>query len=266
MDFTDPPEGADALACVRDGAVAHVVLNRPASRNAMTRAMWERLAPLARELDADDTVRVVVVRGAGTAAFCAGADILEFPQVYGDAKRTTDYNALVREGQLELEQLSKPTIAMIRGGCVGGGCGIALSCDLRFVADDARLGITPSRLGVAYSVPDTRRLAALVGPSRAKDMLFSGRLMDAAEAASMGLVDRVVPGAALAETVSAYAQVLLNNARGSIRTAKAMINSISGVHPQPDGLLNDLFTQSFSSDDFREGFNAFAQKRPPRFR
>ncbi len=266
MDFQDPPEGSEALACLRDGAVAHIVLNRPASRNAMTGAMWERLAPLARELDADDSVRVVVVRGAGTAAFCAGADILEFPQIYSDAQRTAGYNTLVREGQLALERLSKPTIALVRGACVGGGCGIALSCDLRFAANDARLGITPSRLGVAYSVPDTRRLTALVGPSRAKDILFSGRLMEATEAATMGLVDRVMPGGALDDAVAAYVRVLLANARGSMRTAKAMINSISGVHPQPDALLDGLFEQSFSSDDFREGFNAFAQKRPPRFR
>ncbi len=265
MDFTDPPQSSDALACVRDGAVAHIVLNRPSKRNAVTEAMWQRLGTLAHELDADDGVRVVIVRGAGLAAFCAGADILEFPQVYADAQRAAGYNTLVREGQLALERLSKPTIAMVRGACVGGGCGIALSCDLRFAADDARFGITPSRLGVAYSVPDTRRLAALVGPSRAKDILFSGRLLDATEAAAIGLVDRVVPAASLAGTVTAYAQVLLANARGSMRTAKAMVNAISGVHPQPDAVLEDLFTQSLSSDDFREGFNAFAQKRPPRF-
>ncbi|MDB5999296.1 MAG: putative enoyl-CoA hydratase [Rhizobacter sp.] len=254
-----------ALACVRDGPVAHVVLNRPAKRNAMSLAMWAGLAPLMAELEADDSVKLVVFRGAGTQAFSAGADISEFGVVYATAESAMQGNAVIRHAQLAVEALAKPTLAVVHGVCVGGGCGLALACDMRFVAAQSRLGITPSKLGATYSIPDTRRLVALVGPSRAKDILFSGRLLDAQEALSLGLVDRVVDDAQLEQVAADYARVLLANSLQSISTAKAMINSISGVRPVPDAQLEAGFAASFASEDFREGFAAFMEKRAPRF-
>jgi len=253
------------LVCVRDGAVAHVVLNRPAKRNAMNAAMWDALAPLMAGLDADASVRLVVLRGAGTAAFSAGADIAEFAATFADAGSTARYNAAVRHAQLAVERSTKPTLAVIHGNCVGGGCGLALACDLRFASDDARFGIPASKLGVAYSVPDTRRLVALVGPSRAKDMLFSGRLLDAAQAAGFGLVDRVVASARLEQAAADYARLLLANSPQAIGIAKAVINSLSGVDPQAEELLDGRFAASFASADFREGYCAFIEKRPPKF-
>ncbi|HEX2891978.1 enoyl-CoA hydratase-related protein [Vineibacter terrae] len=257
-----PPQ---PLACIRDGAIAHVVINRPAKRNALTAQIWEALPATLRQLGEDPAIRLVVLRGAGTAAFSGGADIEEFPTVFGDAEATRRYNAAVREAQLAVEMLAKPTLAVVHGACVGGGCGLALACDLRFAAADARFGITPSKLGAAYSVPDTRRLVALVGPSRAKDILFSGRLLSAAEAAQWALVDRVFPPSALEAEAAAYAALLLANAHQSLVIAKATINAIAGLCPRPEAELDDLFEGSFQSRDFKEGYAAFMEKRRPRF-
>jgi enoyl-CoA hydratase/carnithine racemase len=256
----------DPLACVQDGAIMHVVINRPAKRNAITLQIWHDLAAAMHRLDADPSVKLLVLRGAGTQAFSGGADIQEFPTVFRDADSTRAFNASVREGQLALERLSKPTLAVIYGPCVGGGCGIALACDLRFAAENARLGITPSKLGLAYSPTDMRRLVALVGPSRAKDIVYSGRLLTGPEAHAAGLVDFIAPADDLEATASRYATGLLANSQQSLRTAKAIINSVSGVHVRSEDALQQAFESTFDGHDFREGYAAFIGKRPPRFK
>jgi enoyl-CoA hydratase/carnithine racemase len=255
----------EPLACIHDGSVAHVVLNQPDKRNAMNAAMWAGLAPLMARLEADATVRLVVFRGAGAEAFSAGADISEFAATFATPESTARYNADVRRAQLAVERLAKPTLAVIHGACVGGGCGLALACDLRFASHESRFAIPASKLGVAYSVPDTRRLVALVGAGRAKDILFSGRLLDAAEAAAIGLATRVVPGIELEQAAADYARGLHSNSPQAMATAKAIVNSLSGVHVQADQVLEERFTASFSSEDFREGYTAFLEKRRPTF-
>jgi enoyl-CoA hydratase/carnithine racemase len=262
---TDVPIGDQPLAVMRDGAIAHVVINRPQKRNALTAQIWREIPNCMERLGEDDTVKLVVLRGAGQKAFSGGADIGEFPEVFGNPQSIRTYNAAVRAAQLAVERFGKPVLAVVFGACVGGGCGLALACDIRFAAEDARLGITPSKLGSAYSVPDTRRLVALVGPSRAKDMLFSGRLLTATEAAAWGLVDRVAPAGEIEELASAYAKSLLANAHSSLVIAKATINAVAGLDPRPEAELDALFEASFSSRDFHEGFAAFREKRPPRF-
>lgn len=257
---------ADELVCVRDEAIAHVVINRPAKRNALTNEIWRDISRTMRWLEEDESVKLVVLRGAGTAAFSAGADINEFPTVYRDLETTLSYNADVHAAQVAVEQLSKPTLALIYGVCVGGGCGLSMACDLRFAAEDSRLGITPSKLGTAYSPSDTRRLVALVGAARAKDMLFSGRLLTAPEANVAGLVDHVAPAAELEGRAAEYARGLLANSQHSIRIAKAVVNGVAGICPRPNSELQELFEESFQSPDFQEGFAAFMAKRPPRFR
>ena len=255
----------DPLACVADGPIVHVVINRPAKRNAITLQIWHDMAATMERLAADPTVKLLVLRGAGTQAFSPGADIQEFPEVFRDAETTRAYNAAVRAAQIALERLNKPTLAVIYGPCVGGGCGIALSCDLRFAAEDARLGITPSKLGLAYSPPDVRRLVALVGPSRAKDIIYSGRLLSAPEAKNAGLVDFLAPAVELEEIAARYALDLLANSQHSIRTSKAIINSVAGIHVRPDDELDRIFQDTFQGHDFREGYAAFIAKRRPRF-
>jgi enoyl-CoA hydratase/carnithine racemase len=255
----------DPLACVQDGPIVHVVINRPAKRNAITLQIWRDMAAAMARLAADPAVKLLVLRGAGTQAFSPGADIQEFPEVFRDAESTRSFNAAVRAAQIALERLSKPTLAVIYGPCVGGGCGIALACDLRLAAEDARFGITPSKLGLAYSPPDMKRLVALVGPGRAKDIIYSGRLLSGFEAKDAGLVDFLAPATELEATASRYAMDLLANSQHSIRAAKAIINSVAGIHVRPDEELDRIFEGTFQGHDFREGHAAFIAKRRPRF-
>ena len=159
------------IALHRNGALATITLNQPAKRNAVSAAMWQALPSLVAEVEQDRELCVLIVRGA-SGAFCAGADISEFPDVYATPESTACYNNDVREAQMTLAALSKPTIAAIDGVCVGGGCGIALCCDIRIAARGSRFGITPSRLGIAYSFADTKRLVDTVGPAHAKHILF----------------------------------------------------------------------------------------------
>ena len=182
------------LRLARDGAVAELVLARPERQNALSRAMWSTLAQHCRTIAGDPAIRVVIVRGEAP-SFSAGADIAEFAQVFADETAAHDYNELVQAALSALAGLEQPTIAQITGNCIGGGCGLAVACDLRFAAADARLGITPARIGLAYSLGEIKRLIDLVGAARAKDLLFSARLLATDEALRIGLLDRVVPAA-----------------------------------------------------------------------
>ncbi len=262
---TPLPQPDAPLSLAFDGALARLLINRPEVRNAMSEAMWDLLLAHVQTIANAPGIKAVVIEGAGHQAFCAGADIGEFAQVYASAERTRAYNAKVQLAQVALERLAKPTLALVRGVCVGGGCGIALACDMRVVSEDARLGITPSRIGAAYSLSDTRRLVALVGPARAKDMLFSGRLLDSAEAWRIGLVDHRCPIDQLADTARACIDPWLINSRHSIAHAKRSIQSIAGVAPLSDAQLQADFEACFAGPDFAEGYAAFLAKRSPRF-
>ena len=184
------------------GELAELVLTRPERQNAINRGMWAALARHCDAIEQNGVLRVVLVRGEG-ATFSAGADIAEFAQVFADRQAAHDYNELVQDALGRLERLSKPTIAVVAGNCIGGGCALAVACDLRLAAADARLGITPARLGLGYSLGDVRRLMALIGPARVKDLLYSARLIGAEEALRLGLVDRVVPTHELATSPNA---------------------------------------------------------------
>lgn len=247
-----------------DGAVAQLVLARPSRQNAISQAMWRALAGHCQALAADPTVRVVVVRGEPP-AFSAGADIAEFPHVFADEASAHAYNELVQDALGRLEQLGKPTIARIEGNCIGGGCGLALACDLRFVASDARFGITPAKLGLAYSLGDIRRLLNLVGPARGKDMLFSARLLDAQEALRIGLVDRVVPAEELATVVDDYVRSLLALSGSSQRLIKQLAAMVVSGATEETAESRALRDGAVSHPDFIEGRQAFLDKRRPRF-
>lgn len=249
----------------QDGS-AWVTINRPERRNAITQGIWQALPALAASLDADDATRVVVVRGAGDQAFSAGAAIEEFPQTYKTPDSTRAYNTDVQKATLAIANLSKPAIAAIHGHCVGGGCALAMACDLRFSGTSGQFGIPPARLGAAYSFSDTKRLYDLVGPARAKDLLFSGRVVAAAEALTIGLADRVVADADLAADVHAYCDALSHLSQNSIRTAKHTVAAIQAGVGQESAALRQLFDDAFAHQDFAEGYAAFLEKRKPRFR
>ena len=253
---------ADGRLTYIPGRIARLNLTGAARRNAISRAMWAALPPLCARIAADQAVRVVILAAEGE-VFSAGADIGEFAQVYADAAGTGAYNALVRAGLAALAALPQPVLAAVNGACVGGGCGLALSGDLIFAGPLARFGITPARLGLAYCWEDTARLVARVGPGRAKDMLFSGRLLPGPEALAIGLIDRVADdplGAALD-----YAAGLASLSAVSIRAAKLTVNALTAPGTPDQAAARAAIAAAFDSTDFAEGKAAFADRRKPVF-
>jgi len=259
---------ADGRLILHPGPVARIEINAPARRNAISRAMWQALPLICDRIAADEAIRAVLLTaspGAG-GAFSAGADITEFAEVYATAGSSAEYNRLVRLAQARLRDLPRPVIAVIAGVCVGGGCGLALSADLRFAAPGARFGITPARLGLAYSPEDTAELIAKVGQARAKDLLFSARLIDAGEALAIGLIDRILPEDGLDQGALDYAQGLAKLSGQSIRIAKDAINRLSAPDPAVCAALHAAFVASFAGADFAEGRSAFIERRAPEFK
>ncbi|MEO1491338.1 MAG: enoyl-CoA hydratase-related protein [Pseudomonadota bacterium] len=247
------------------GAAALITLDRPTTRNAMTEAMWRALPGLLKDLADDTRVKAVMLTGAG-GHFSTGADITEFATTYGSAAAARATNDLIETARAAIANLPKPTIAVVPGLAVGAGCGIAMACDLRFVADAARLALPPARLGAAYPFPGIRQLVGLVGPSRAKDMLYSGRLVGAEEALRIGLVDRVFAANALLEQTLEYVEAVAALSSNSHRIAKNLVDAVATSAEADDKELRDLFESSFVSEDFQEGYRAFLEKRKPVFK
>lgn len=264
------PVIAEALVVKSDialrmrGRVAELVLDRPEKRNAITMAMWSAMPGLLAEAAADPAVRVLVVRGAG-AAFAAGADIAEFETTYATRDAALANQETMAKAMTALERFALPTIAAIRGACVGGGCGLALACDLRIADSTARVGITPAKLGLVYGVGDTRRLVEAVGFSAAKSLLFTGRILDAAEAQAIGLLDRVVDAQSLDAAVAEMAETIAGASSFTARATKAIIARLREGVREDDAESRALFADAFEGADFQEGRTAFLQKRTPRF-
>ncbi len=252
------------LRVERRGPLVELVLDRPGKRNAIDARLWGALAEAAGALAADSAVRVVVLRGEPP-AFSAGADIAEFPRAFADPSAARAYNDLVQGAMAAVEAVPVPVIAAVRGDCVGGGCGLALACDLRFAAADARFAITPARLGLAYALGDLRRLIGLVGPARAKDLLFSARTLDAAQAQAIGLVDRVVAPTELDAAVGTYADRLLELSGNSQRLVKQLTRLVLAGETAESGPSRELRDGAATHADFKEGLAAFQERRPPRF-
>lgn len=255
----------DELRVTSRGAVSTLVLNRPTRRNAITLEMWRALPAVLRDLASDSGIRVLVVRGAGDEAFASGADISEFERVRADGATAKRYSQVVEAADRALAAFPRPTIAMIHGFCVGGGLEVALACDLRFASLTARFGITAARLGIIYGFTSTRRLANTVGPSHARDLLFSGRLVGVEEARTMGLVNMVCEPEALETQTYEYACSLAELAPLSQRGAKFMLQYLSGEGEMTEMDLSAFVEGAYESDDYREGVRAFLEKRRPRF-
>jgi enoyl-CoA hydratase/carnithine racemase len=246
-----------------DGAVAILTLNRPEARNAMTWEMYDAVVDACERVDADASVRVLVFRGAGGKAFIAGTDISQFQEF-----RTRD-DALAYERRLDgtldrLERVTKPTIAQIQGVAAGGGCAIAICCDLRIATPESTIGIPVARtLGNCLSGATTARLVDMVGPARAKELIFTGRMASATDAHAIGLVNAVVTAADLDRVVRDMAAEIASNAPLTIRATKEMIRRIAEHRRLPAGQDHDLIELCYLSDDFREGVAAFRAKRKP---
>ncbi|HVE52567.1 MAG TPA: enoyl-CoA hydratase [Ramlibacter sp.] len=261
-----PTLGTERILARVDGGVGWITFNHPERRNAMSLDMWRGLAVAADALGRDPQVRVVVLRGAGGKAFASGADISEFEQHRADAAQKKTYDAIAARGQVALASLDKPLVAMVEGYCVGGGLALALAADVRFAAADARFAIPAARLGLGYDYRGLAVLARLVGPSVAKDILFSARFLEADEALRVGLVNAVVPPADLEGQVMAYATQVAANAPLTVHAAKRAIHHFE--HPadaQDAGEIDALVLRCFDSEDYREGRRAFLEKRNPTF-
>ncbi len=247
-----------------EGAIATVAIDNPGKRNAIDLEMWRALPSIMAALDRDDRVHVIVLRGEGNGPFASGADIGEFETARADAESGRVYEAANDAAFWAVAHCSKPVIAMIRGFCLGGGFGLALSCDLRIAADNALFGIPAARLGVSYPPGAVKLVTAVVGAAAAKDLFFTARRIGAAEAQRLGVLQQVVPDAELEATVLALAETIAGNAPLTIKAAKAGIDSAVGTgDPRVDPVaLADL---CFDSEDAVEGRQAFLEKRDPVF-
>ena len=253
-----------AIILDQAGDIATLTLNRPERRNALNEAMWRAL-PLACGAVEATSAKVLILRGAG-GHFAAGADISEFDRVYADRPTAAAYADGVHDGVAALERLDRPVIAQIEGFCVGAGAALALACDFRMAAADVRLGITPAKLGLMYNLADTKRLVDVVGPGRAKDILFTGRLLGAAEALTFGLVDFVVEPDALHAAVADKVAMIQANSQWSIRASKRVIRRILDGAADDTDETRDWFVDAVLEADFLEGRAAFMAKRPPHFK
>ena len=248
-----------------EGPLAWVRLNRQDKRNALSTAMWLRLPQIAAELAADERVRVAVIAGAGEEAFSAGADITEMRAKLHDPSAMAQMQAATQRGQQAWANLKIPTIAAIQGACTGGGCGLALCCDIRVASDDSFFAIPPANLGLIYSLADSHRLVCAVGVAFAKEMLFTGRRVEASEALRQGLVNRLVPAGQVEREARELALSICSVAQSSVRAAKDIVNQIAAGATHETAESIRLFNDSFASAEFREGAAAFAEKRKPRF-
>ncbi|HEX2315007.1 MAG TPA: enoyl-CoA hydratase/isomerase family protein [Thermomonospora sp.] len=243
------------LRCATANGVATITIDRPDKRNAISAAMWRDLPGLLAGLETDPAVRVVVLTGAG-GHFSAGADIAELADI-------TDGDLAVT-AERALAAFPKPTVAAVRGFCVGGGCQLAAACDLRLAADDARFGVTPAKIGIVYPGWSTARLVRLIGPAAAKYLLFSGDLVDAAHALRIGLLDEVVPADHLEGRVAAFTATLTARSQLTQQGAKDIVDA-AAAGTLTDDLIDAWDAESRKGVDSAEGVAAFLERRTPRF-
>jgi enoyl-CoA hydratase len=247
-----------------DPPFAILTFNRPEARNAMTWAMYDALVSACDRVDAEPRVRVLILRGAGGRAFVSGTDIAQF-QSFREPSDAIAYEKRIGEVLGRLEAVSKPTIAQIEGAAAGAGCGIAATCDLRVATVESSIGIPIARtLGNCVSTGTLSRLVDLVGPARAKEMLYTGRLIPAPEAVQIGLLNRAVSQASVEHDVLTLAQEIAGHAPLTIRATKEMTRRMLAARRSTESDA-DLIEMCYMSADFKEGVAAFLARRPPRW-
>jgi enoyl-CoA hydratase len=256
----------DKLLSRKEGGVGIVTFNNPQRHNAVSLEMWEATKHALDAFAADDAVRVVVLTGAGDKAFVSGADISKFESERASQEAIARYNETVDRANTAVYGYPKPTIAMIRGYCVGGGLGLAVCCDLRICSDDSRFAVPAAKLGLGYPYAGLKKLVDVVGPSFAKEIFYTARQFDAEEARVMGLVNRVVRADELHAYVQKYADAIGENAPLTIAAAKFTIGEVVKDESKRDlARCTAMVKQCFDSADYTEGRRAFMEKRKPAF-
>lgn len=256
----------DGIIAEKVGSVGWLIFNNPDRLNAVTYEMWAAMPAALDDFAADSAIRAVVLRGAGDKAFVSGADISQFEKKRGSADAVAEYNATAGRAGAALLKLQKPTIAMIKGYCIGGGLGIALGCDIRIAADTSRFAVPAAKLGLGYAYGGIKRLVDVVGPSFAKEIFYTARQFTAEEAHSMGLVNRIVPAADLDAYVADYTERVAANAPLTIQAVKIAADAAMAEAGEADlAAVSAAVKACFDSEDYIEGRRAFLEKRKPRF-
>jgi len=249
-----------------EGSIGWMIFNNPDRRNAVSAEMNEAVPLIMDRFEADPNVRAIVLRGAGEKAFVAGADISQFEKNRATPEQIAKYDKIGEVASKRLAETNKPTIAMINGWCVGGGVGIAITCDLRICSENSKFGIPAARLGLGYGAPGVKKLMDLVGPAHVKEIFFTARHFAAAEALGMGLVNRVVPEAELESYVRNYCALIADNAPLTMRALKRSVNELRKPSSDIDWAKCERWVKEcFDSQDYIEGRRAFMEKRKPVF-
>ena len=256
----------DKMLSRKDGRVGYVIYNNPERHNAVSLDMWEAATRILDDYRNDKNISVVVVTGAGGKAFVSGADISRFDKERSGEEAVARYNAIVEKSYAAFHEFPKPTIAMIRGSCIGGGMGLATCCDLRICSKGSKFAVPAAKLGLGYAYPGLKRLVDIVGPSFAMEIFYTARQFTSAEALTMGLVNRVVPDADLEKYVTDYAAMIGDNAPLTIRAVKATVAEVVKEDNQRDIKRSAALVDAcFKSRDYEEGRKAFMEKRKPVF-
>lgn len=259
--------GTERMLARSEAGIGWMVFNHPARHNALSLEMWRGIADILEAFAADDEVRVVVMRGAGGKAFVSGADISEFEANRSNATQKNQYDRVAGRANQALANFAKPLIALIEGYCIGGGLATALAADVRFATPDSKFGIPAARLGLGYAYDSLAKLARIAGPSRARDVLLSARIMAADEAKDMGLVNFIEERGDIEAKTLAYAKAVAGNAPLSVRASKAALNAWEqGASAAQLEAVEALVNACFDSEDYREGRQAFMAKRKAQFR
>ena len=256
----------DKMLSRRDGAIGHLVFNQPEKRNAVSLAMWERAREILDEFEADPSVRVVILSGAGGKAFVSGADISEFEDKRGTAEAQQHYNAQTARVYERIERFPKPTVAMIDGYCIGGGLNLACVCDIRIASDQSQFGMPAARLALGYPFVAINRLVNIVGIANARHLMFTAGRINAEHALRIGLVQELVPSDTLEATVTQYAGTIAENAPLTVAAMKFISTQVLADPAERDLAKCDAMVAAcFASEDFKEGRRAFMEKRKPQF-
>jgi enoyl-CoA hydratase len=263
----DQPLATSKMIAEKDGGIGRIIFNNPARHNAVSLDMWQAVGQIMEDFENDPEVRVIVLSGAGGKAFVSGADISEFKEKRSSAEAAEEYARISESARVALQGTLKPTIAMIRGYCIGGGLATALTCDIRIATEGSKFGIPAAKLGLGYAYDGIKKLIDIVGPAYAREIFYTARQFTAEEALAMGLVNRVVPDGELETYVDNYCKTIAGNAPLTIRAVKQIVREALKDESKRDmELCQRVVAECFASEDYTEGRTAFMEKRRPVFK